>query len=349
MDIQLGLCCQNTDLSKSTRKELRVFCARTCTRETIKKKGVKVCIEKALENVKDIIPMLIWNELNGIRVLRLSSEMFPHITDPETENYDIKQFKKYLKKIGKLAKKLNHRITFHPGHYNVLGTENSKSLQKTIDDLSMHADILDMMKMDQNSVMVIHGGGIYKKKNQSLEEAKKIVMDRWSKNYNNLPERIKNRLVLENCEKCFSLEDCLYISSKTCIPVVFDTHHYECYSLLHTDIRQKNIEELLPYVLETWKLRNIKPKFHISEQGSGKIGHHSDYIEIIPDYFLEIKRKYGMNIDIMIEAKMKEKAIFHLYKKYPFLNERFISKINDDNIYKYKEKYHKYGINKIIY
>ena len=58
---------------------------------------------------------------------------------------------------------------------------------------------------------------------------------------------------------------------------------------------------------------------HISEQGEGRIGHHSDYIEEIPDYILEIPSKYSTNIDVMIEAKRKEKAILKLYKKYPFL------------------------------
>lgn len=58
----------------------------------------------------------------------------------------------------------------------------------------------------------------------------------------------------------------------------------------------------------------------MSEQGSGRCGHHSDYIETIPDYLLEIPQKYNTDIDIMIEAKMKEQAIFKLYRKYPQLN-----------------------------
>jgi UV DNA damage endonuclease len=73
-------------------------------------------------------------------------------------------------------------------------------------------------------------------------------------------------------------------------------------------------------ILETWWKRNIKPKFHVSEQGTGKTGHHSDFIETIPDYLLEIPDKFNCNIDIMIEAKLKEQAIFKLYNKYPFLN-----------------------------
>ena len=35
----------------------------------------------------------------------------------------------------------------------------------------------------------------------------------------------------------------------------------------------------------------------------------TDFIEIIPDYLLGIPQKYGINIDIMIEAKRKELAV----------------------------------------
>jgi len=127
-------------------------------------------------------------------------------------------------------------------------------------------------------------------------------------------------LVLENCEKCYSIEDCLRISNIINIPVVFDTHHYNCYKELHPNEIIKYPSEYVPYILESWKRRNIKPKFHISEQGCGRIGHHSDFIETIPDYLLEIPYKYNVDIDIMIEAKMKEQAIFKLYNKYPELN-----------------------------
>ena len=98
--------------------------------------------------------------------------------------------------------------------------------------------------------------------------------------------------------------------------MVYDTHHYSCYTILHPDEKQKPIEELIPAILETWKRRGIKPKFHISEQGAGRCGHHSDYIEVIPDHVIEIPEKYNMSIDLMVEAKMKEQAILRLYEKY---------------------------------
>ena len=64
--------------------------------------------------------------------------------------------------------------------------------------------------------------------------------------------------------------------------------------------------------------RGIKPKFHVSEQGCGRIGHHSDYIEEIPKYLLEIPEKYGVEIDIMIEAKKKNNQYLSCMKNILF-------------------------------
>ena len=71
---------------------------------------------------------------------------------------------------------------------------------------------------------------------------------------------------MENCEKMFSVEDCLKISNLTGVPVVFDTHHFECYKILHENEVFDPPSYYMKRVLETWKTRGIKPKFHISEQ-----------------------------------------------------------------------------------
>lgn len=64
----------------------------------------------------------------------------------------------------------------------------------------------------------------------------------------------------------FSVEDCLRISGITNVPVVFDTHHFECYKILHENEEFDPPSYYMERVLETWKKRGIKPKFHISEQ-----------------------------------------------------------------------------------
>ena len=307
--IQLGLCCLNTQLRV---QKPPVFASRKMIIRTVKEKGIDVLKEKIIQNLKDVLTMMDWNEQNGIKVFRLSSELFPHKSNPKVEDYDFDFAKDLLRQIGEKSKKYNQRLTFHPGQYNVVGTPNKKAFQQTICDLKYHADVLDLMGLDYNSVMVVHGGGMYGDKEKTK--------DRWCEQFKMLPGNVQKRLVLENCEKCFSIKDCIDVTKKINIPIVFDTHHYECYKIMHPEEEFRDPSFYIPDILDSWKPRNVKPKFHVSEQGSGRCGHHSDYIEVIPDYLLEIPEKYNTNIDIMIEAKKKELAIFKLYEKYPFLN-----------------------------
>ena len=313
--IQLGLCCLNTVLRE---QKPPVFSSRKMIIRSIKEKGIDALKEKIIQNLKDTLTLIDFNEANGIKVFRLSSEMFPHKSNPKVEDYTFDFAKDLLKEIGEKARRYNQRITFHPGQYNVLGSPTPKAVEHTICDLNYHATVLDLMGMGNDSVMVIHGGGMYGNKVEAMK--------RWCKNYLSLPSHIKKRLVLENCEKCFSIVDCLYISKQVGVPVVFDTHHFDCYKKLHPNEVFRDASFYIPLILYTWKRRGIKPKFHVSEQGSGRCGHHSDYIEKIPDYLMEIPKKYGIHIDIMIEAKMKEQSIFKLYEKYPELNCKITNK-----------------------
>ena len=318
--IQLGLCCLNITLRE---QKPSVFSSRSIILKTLKDKGFEFLKEKIIQNLKDILTMMDWNEENGIKVFRLSSELFPHKSNPLAPDYNFEFATDLLKQIGIKSKKYNQRLTFHPGQYNVIGTPNMDVFKKTVQDLKYHADVLDLMDLDQNSVIVIHGGGTY--------GDKKSTIKRWCEQFYLLPDNVRRRIVIENCEKNFSIEDCIEVSNNIDIPVVFDTHHFECYKLLHPNEKFEDPEIYIHAILSTWAKKNIKPKFHVSEQGNVKTGHHSDFIEVIPEYLLEIPEKYCIDIDIMIEAKMKELAIFKLYEKYPILNCK-----QDNTIKKYK-------------
>ena len=105
--------------------------------------------------------------------------------------------------------------------------------------------------------------------------------------------------------------------------MIFDCHHYECYNLVSSKLSPEkpviNIEDYMDRIVQTWKNRGIRPLFHISEQRKdSRIGAHSDFIEKFPEYYLSFPEKYG-DLDIEIEAKLKEQAILRLYDIYPFL------------------------------
>lgn len=298
-DIQLGLCCMNT---------IGTFCSRKPIIETIEKKSLEYLYEIVEENIKDLVKLIEWNYQNGISVLRISSGLIPHKSNQRIKFGSLDRFQHLFDSVGELARRYRQRLTFHPGQYNVVGTPNEEAFLNTVLDLDYHAEVLDRLGCDQDSVMVIHGGGLY---NESKE---KNIM-RWKNGFNRLPERVRRRLVIENDERAYNIEDCLKISSETGIPVVFDTHHHDCYIATHPIVELETPETYIPKILSTWG--NIKPKFHVSEQGTGRRGCHSDFIQKIPDYLLKIPEKYNIQIDIMIEAKMKEQAVKQLYEKYP--------------------------------
>ena len=308
--VQLGLCCINNGLREQRPP---VFCSRSCILKTIETKGLDVLRARIRDNCLDLIKLIQWNAQNGIRVFRISSDLCPHKSNPKAPDYDLDFVQPLLDRAGQLARRYKQRLTFHPGQYNVVGTPHEETFQKTCLDLAYHAELLDRMGCDQDSVMVVHGGGMYGDKPATIK--------RWIANYQRLPSAVRRRLVLENCEKCFHIEDCLEVSRATGIPVVFDTHHYECYNLMHPAQSPplQAPEHYIPAILESWNKRSIKPKFHVSEQDpDGKTGKHSFLIQTLPSYLLNLPQP----IDIMIEAKGKEEAIYHLYSLYPDLDPR---------------------------
>lgn len=297
--IRLGLCCINTVLRKND-----IFCSRTMIRARFTVEKAKAA---ALANIKDAETMMRWNHANGIHVFRLSSDIFPHATDLETEAYDMSFSIPALQQLGNVARECGQRITMHPGQYNQIGAKSADVFEKTVRDLEHHAFILDTMGMDASSILCIHGGGVY--------GDKESTMRRWIDQFSDLSPAVKRRIAIENCERAYSTEDCLTLAWECRIPMIFDTHHDACYRSLHKEYQPEDVIDQLPLVIETWN--DVTPLLHISEQRpNSRIGAHSDFIETIPAYLIETLRN-DVSLDIEVEAKMKEQAIFALYKKYP--------------------------------
>jgi len=302
--IRLGLCCINNTLRKQN-----IFNSRTCTRKFFTVDKAK---QLSVKNCEDILPILKWNHHHNITHFRLSSDLFPHYTDSEVASYDIPfDCIQALQQAGQFASTHNHRITMHPSQHNVVGTPRPRVFEMTVKDLSKHADVLDAMNVDANGILCVHGGGVY--------DDKEGTMRRWIEQFDDLPLKVKRRLAIENCEKNYSVEDCLYLANECKIPMILDTHHYACYNMFHPCEQQPELEELIPFVLDSWKTRT--PLFHISDPAcvnSNSVGccSHHDFIDSIPTALLEIPWLYDTCIDIEVEAKAKEAAIFRLFEKY---------------------------------
>jgi UV DNA damage endonuclease len=306
--ICLGLCCIN-----NTLRTKKIFTNRTCKRATF---SPEKAISLSTQNCKDVLTLLEWNQRNGIKHFRLSSDLFPHFHDDQVEKYQwTPEIIDALEQAGDYANSNSHRITMHPGQFNVVGTPNPKAYENTVNDLTLHAQILDCMKIDQNSgVLCVHGGGVYGDK----ESTKR----RWIEQFDDLPSSVKARLAIENCEKNFSIQDCLDISEATGIPTIIDTHHYVCYELFHpNEPSQLPIEELIERVVEDWDARNTRALFHISDpktinENRMRCCDHHDFVENIPACLLRCAATLDRCFDIEVEAKKKEAAIEKLVKKY---------------------------------
>ena len=73
--IQLGLCCLNTTLRS---QKPSIFASRKMIQRTIKEKGIEELKARILQNVNDVLKMMVWNEMNGIKVFRLFSNVTSH-------------------------------------------------------------------------------------------------------------------------------------------------------------------------------------------------------------------------------------------------------------------------------
>ena len=291
--MNIGYACINMTMGK------KVTTNRTMVKKTFNAKGLDYVSELALLNAKDIIKILEWNRINGIKFFRLSSTIIPW-----GDNFDITQLKDYkeikseLKKAGDFSKFHNIRITSHPGPYNVLVSPNESVIVKTIADLELHGKIFDMMGLSKTpyNKINIHCNGVY--------GDKKAAMDRFIKNFQRLSKSVQKRLTIENDDKAsmYSVKDLMYIYSAIKTPIVFDYHHHQ---FCTGDLSEQSALEL---AISTWP-KGITPVVHYSESKAlhennpkEKPQAHSLYINALPN-------TYGEDVDIMVEAKGKELAI----------------------------------------
>lgn len=297
--MNLGYACINMSMGK------KVTTNRTMVKRTLESKGLDYVSELALANASDIIKILEWNRLNGIYFFRLSSGIIPWGDSIDlTQLKDYKQIKNELKKAGDYAKFWNIRITSHPGPFNVLVSPNESVVEKTIADLELHGKVFDMMGLSKTpyNKINIHCNGVY--------GDKKAAMDRFCDNFKRLSNSVQKRLTIENDDKgsMYSVKDLMYIHEKIGIPIVFDYHHH---TFCTGDLSE---EQALKLAVSTWP-KDIVPVVHYSESKAlhennikEKPQAHSDYINSLPN-------TYGLDVDIMVEAKAKELAILPYLKK----------------------------------
>lgn len=265
---------------------------------TWEKGGLPVAGELALKNVQNLKKILEWNVENGIDFYRMSSGIFPWMSEYEFE--DLPQFeeiKLVMEECGNVAKESGQRITCHPGPFTVLASPHHWVRRKARKEIEQHSQMFDLMGFEPSfwNKINIHVGGAYGNKPEAME--------RWIASWEKLSDSAKKRLVVENDDKAsmYSVKD-LYegIYEKIGVPITFDSfHHGFCTGGLTT-------EEAAKLAASTWK--DSPPCFHFAS--SMKI-HENDSIKSTAhaDWIYEELQDWGTGAWIMVESKAKDLAI----------------------------------------
>mgnify|MGYP001498680034 CR=1 FL=1 len=305
--MNLGYACINMELSS---KKQKITCNRGMIKRTFKAKGLPYASQLALQNSKDLIEIIKWNNTNGFKCFRITSCLFPWSSEYELYQLpDYEEICKYLKLAGKTARDNGQRLSFHPGPFNILTSSKAHVVKNTIKDLRTHGEIFDIMEMPRSrfAKINIHIGASY--------GDRKSAMERWLVNYEKLPDSVKTRLTVENDDKksLFTTEHLFNgIYKHSGVPIVFDYHHHRCHN---EGMSQRDALEM---AISTWG--DIRPTLHYSESAQREKGKgiqfraHSDYIYDMID-------PYGKDLDIIVEAKAKEKAVLKYWSTYGRKNE----------------------------
>lgn len=295
MKIRLGYACISKTLSNVTTSS-------TITYTTFQKdkdyKKIDTVIKSNLNALKEI---LTYNIKNNIHFFRLSSKLIPLATKSDVIFDYIDPYKDYYNSIAKIIKDNKLRIDFHPDEFCVLNSTKSEVVKNSIAILEYHYNLLKALEI-KNKILVLHiGGNTFGKKNS---------ISRFINNFNTLSKDIQESIAIENDDKIFNIRDCVYISKNINVPVILDYHHHICN---HDEL---DINDYLKDILSSW--HNTTPKMHFSSPKINKkdFRSHNDYINVDAFInFIDLLKPFNHDVDIMIEAKAKDEALFRLVRE----------------------------------
>ena len=299
--MNLGYACINTGLSAN-----KIMTNRTMRRKTFEAKGLDYVSELALANVKDLETIVKWNNEHRIKLFRLSSQIFPWSDDYKLSDLkDDAEICDRMFNIGNIATQAGQRLTMHPGPYNCLASPNQKVVEKTIRELNCHSEQFNMMGFEPSpyNKINIHVGGAYGDKESTLE--------RFNKNFELLRDDTKKRLVIENDDSPneYSVYDLYYgVYKEIGIPITFDYFHHKFNTGNLTE------EEALKMAARTWP-EGVTQCCHYSESRRKEKLDESIRPQAHSDIIYDKIDTYGLEPDIVIEAKLKEQAIFNYGKQ----------------------------------
>ncbi len=248
-----------------------------------------------------------------VRMYRISSDFAPYCTHPDLPQFhgQVRECAAELGEAGRVAGERGIRLSFHPSQYVLLNALDPAITRKGIRDVDSQAEMLDLLGQGPEAVVVLHLGGAYGDKDAALR--------RFADTFPRLSEAARRRLVIENDETTYTVQDCLRAHRATGVPLVFDHQHH------NLNPGTLPMADACRAALATWPA-GVTPKVHFSSprldsrtvvRGRAEVeappllSQHADYIH--PWEFAGFLAAVGdAPFDVMLEAKRKDLALLKL-------------------------------------
>jgi hypothetical protein len=237
-----------------------------------------------------------------LRMVRLSSDLLPVYTESTWRYFwrlpDVRLYaERYFAEVGRLAKDLGVRISFHPGQFTVLASSDPDIVSRSIDEFEYHADMARWMgygQQFQDMKINVHIAG--RLGAQGIRDV-----------YPQLSTEARNCITIENEEMAHGLDTCLELSDL--LPIVLDIHHH----WIREGEYISPMDDRVQRVQESW--RGMRPTLHYSVSREDCLINHSP--EHLPDARLLLeaghkKQKLRAHSDFYWNRKVNEWALSFL-------------------------------------
>ena len=333
---RVGFCCKYLDPDQTQKKKILMEIQQQRTeRSTTVAWLDRQTVDVAEERLYDIMTHNMQAAYNlvqyvgelkpGLRMVRLGSNQLPMYTQPTWRYYwqkpDIRQqLARGYARVGKLARELDVRLSFHPGQFTVLASDNPDILERSIEEFEYHVDMARWMGFGQkfqDFKCNVHISG------RQGPAGIKAVLSRLS------PEA-RNVITIENDENKWGIEASLELEKH--MALVLDIHHHWVNSgeyIQPDDDRCKRIKD-------SW--RGVRPALHYSVSREDILVDHDP--NVLPDmesllaqgykkqklrahsdfYWNDAVNKWAATFskdwDIQCESKCKNLASHDFYNNY---------------------------------
>ena len=209
------------------------------------------------------------------RMVRLGSDVLPVYTEPTWSYFwqrpDVKAYaEKAFAEVGDLARRLDTRLSFHPGQFCVLASDNPAIVDRSLAEFEYHADMIRMMgygQKFQDFKCNVHIAG--------KQGAAGIIAA-----LPRLSTEARNTITIENDEMRHGIEESLLL--KDHVALVLDIHHHWIRTGEYIDPNDDRVR----YIIDSW--RGERPVIHYSVSREDYIINHDPDIRPNMDELLNL-------------------------------------------------------------